>query len=110
VTAVRQPAIRGPGRSARLVDPEATRLDKPSFVYKTYIQTTPERLRQALTEPAFTERYWAITFDSDWKPDSIMTWHTRGLTIAGPEQVVLETGDTLPDLQQNTPTRLGLTQ
>jgi len=69
---------------------EDTPVDKPSFVYTTYIQTTPERLWQALTEPAFTARYWAITFDSDWKADSTMTWHTRGLTIADPEQVVLE--------------------
>jgi DNA-binding transcriptional ArsR family regulator/uncharacterized protein YndB with AHSA1/START domain len=69
---------------------EDTPVDKPSFVYSTYIQTTPERLWQALTEPAFTARYWAITFDSDWKADSTMTWHTRGLTIADPEQVVLE--------------------
>ena len=65
-------------------------MDKPSFVYTTYIQTTVERLWQALTEPAFTERYWSITFDSDWKPGSTMTWHTRGLAIAYPDQVVLE--------------------
>ena len=63
---------------------EDTPVEKPSFVYTTYIQTTPERLWQALTEPAFTERYWATTFDSDWKPGSAMTWHTRGLTIADP--------------------------
>ncbi len=69
---------------------EDTPVDKPSFVYTTYIQTTPERLWRALTEPAFTERYWALTFDSDWKTDSPMTWHTRGLTIADAEQVVLE--------------------
>jgi len=69
---------------------EDTPVEKPSFVYTTYIQTTPERLWQALTEPAFTERYWAITFDSDWKAHSTMIWHTRGLTIADPEQVVLE--------------------
>jgi uncharacterized protein YndB with AHSA1/START domain/DNA-binding transcriptional ArsR family regulator len=67
---------------------EDTPVDKPSFVYTTYIQTTPERLWQALTEPAFTERYWAITFDSDWKRGSNMIWHTRGLTISDPEQVV----------------------
>ena len=60
------------------------------FVYTTYIRTTPERLWQALTEPAFTERYWSITFDSDWKPGSTMTWHQRGVTIADPEQVVVE--------------------
>jgi uncharacterized protein YndB with AHSA1/START domain/DNA-binding transcriptional ArsR family regulator len=69
---------------------EATPMDKPSFVYTTYIRTTPERLWQALTEPAFTERYWSITFDSDWKPGSTMTWHQRGVTIADPEQVVVE--------------------
>jgi uncharacterized protein YndB with AHSA1/START domain/DNA-binding transcriptional ArsR family regulator len=65
-------------------------MDRPSFVYTTYIRTTPERLWQALTEPAFTERYWSITFESEWKPGSTMTWHTRGITIADPEQVVIE--------------------
>jgi DNA-binding transcriptional ArsR family regulator/uncharacterized protein YndB with AHSA1/START domain len=64
--------------------------EKPSFVYATYIRTTPEKLWQALTEPAFTERYWSITFETDWKPGSPMTWKTRGLAIAHPEQVVLE--------------------
>ncbi len=69
---------------------EDTHVKKPSFVYTTYIQTTPERLWQALTEPAFTDRYWAITFDSDWKAGSSMTWHTRGVEIADPGQVVVE--------------------
>ena len=64
--------------------------EKPAFVYATYIRTTPEKLWQALTEPAFTERYWSITFDTDWKPGSPMTWRTRGLAIADPEQVVVE--------------------
>ena len=57
-------------------------MEKPSFVYTTYIQTTPERLWKALTEPEFTERYWSITFDSDWRTGSTMTWHQRGVTIA----------------------------
>src|ERR1700753_687954 len=35
--------------------------DKPSFVYVTHIRTTPQRLWQALTEPAFTKRYWDTT-------------------------------------------------
>src|ERR671931_1474184 len=69
---------------------EDTPMDRPTFVYTTYIQTTPERLWQALTDPAFTERYWGITFDSDWEAGSPMTWHQRGVTIADPEQVVLE--------------------
>jgi len=64
--------------------------EKRSFVYATYIRTTPEKLWQALTEPAFTERYWSITFETDWKPGSTMIWRTRGLAIADPDQVVLE--------------------
>jgi uncharacterized protein YndB with AHSA1/START domain/DNA-binding transcriptional ArsR family regulator len=69
---------------------EDSPMDKPTFVYTTYIRTTPEQLWQALTEPAFTERYWDITFDSDWQAGSAMTWHQRGVTIADPEQVVVE--------------------
>jgi uncharacterized protein YndB with AHSA1/START domain len=65
-------------------------VDRPSFVYTTYIETTPERLWKALTEPAFTERYWEISFDSDWTPGATITWHTRGMTIADSEQVVIE--------------------
>jgi uncharacterized protein YndB with AHSA1/START domain/DNA-binding MarR family transcriptional regulator len=69
---------------------EDSPMDQPTFVYTTYIRTTPERLWQALTEPAFTERYWGITFQTDWKAGSTMTWEQRGVTIADPEQVVLE--------------------
>ncbi|HTU29839.1 MAG TPA: SRPBCC family protein [Solirubrobacteraceae bacterium] len=64
-------------------------MQRPSFVYTTYIRTTPEQLWRALTEPAFTERYWSITFDSDWEQGSPMTWHQRGLSIDDPDQVVL---------------------
>jgi uncharacterized protein YndB with AHSA1/START domain/DNA-binding transcriptional ArsR family regulator len=69
---------------------EDTAMENPSFVYTTYIRTTPERLWQALTEPAFTERYWSVAFDSDWRPGSNMVWRMRNLTIADPEQVVME--------------------
>jgi DNA-binding transcriptional ArsR family regulator/uncharacterized protein YndB with AHSA1/START domain len=69
---------------------EGTTMQKPSFAYTTYIKTTPERLWQALTEPAFTERYWRTTFETDWQVGSTMTWQNHGVTIADPEQVVLE--------------------
>jgi uncharacterized protein YndB with AHSA1/START domain len=65
-------------------------MDKPSFVYTTFIRSTPERVWQALTDPAFTERYWGVAFDSDWKPGSPFTVRQWGLTIADPGQVVLE--------------------
>src|SRR3954468_1524078 len=69
---------------------EDSPMDKPTFVYTTYIRTTPEQLWQALTEPAFTERYWNITFDSDWQTGSTMAWHQRGVTTADAEQIVVE--------------------
>ena len=65
-------------------------MDKPSFVYTTYIHTTPERLWQALTEPAFTERYWGLALESEWSVGSTITLHQWGVTIADPEQVILE--------------------
>jgi uncharacterized protein YndB with AHSA1/START domain len=33
-------------------------MEKPTFVYATYIQTTPEKLWEALTSGDFSEKYW----------------------------------------------------
>ncbi|MDT7723533.1 MAG: hypothetical protein QOI21_109 [Actinomycetota bacterium] len=60
------------------------------FVYTTYIKTTPERLWQALTEPAFTQRYWGVRFETDWKAGSAMTWEENGEKSVDPDQIVLE--------------------
>jgi uncharacterized protein YndB with AHSA1/START domain/DNA-binding transcriptional ArsR family regulator len=60
------------------------------FAYTTYIDTTPEKLWQALTDPAFTSRYWGVSFETDWKKGSPMTWTERGAKTSDPEQVVLE--------------------
>jgi uncharacterized protein YndB with AHSA1/START domain len=65
-------------------------MDKPQFVYSTYINTTPERLWQALTDPAFTSRYWGLTIDSKWMAGATMIWDQGGVTIDDPDQVVLE--------------------
>lgn len=44
-----------------------TPTDRPSFVYVTYVRTTPEELWRALTDPDFTQRYWGGTrVVSDW--------------------------------------------
>jgi uncharacterized protein YndB with AHSA1/START domain len=44
-----------------------------SFVYVTYIRTTPEKLWQALIEPEFTRQFWADTVqDCEWKVGA--TW------------------------------------
>ncbi len=65
-------------------------MGRPSFVYKAYINTTPEQLWKALTLPEFTERYWNLTFESTWEVGAPITWYQRGLPIVDPEQVVLE--------------------
>ncbi|MEY9909844.1 DNA-binding transcriptional ArsR family regulator [Catenulispora sp. MAP12-49] len=67
-----------------------TATEAPTFVYTTYIRTTPEKLWRALTEPAFTRRYWETEFTTDWAAGSPMTWDNHGVVIADPEQVVLE--------------------
>lgn len=42
-----------------------------TFVYVTYIRTTPEKLWEALTTPEFTRRYWyGCHQESDWKAGS----------------------------------------
>ncbi len=71
---------------------EEKQMDDNAFVYTTFIKTTPERLWQALTEPAFTRRYWqGIEYESEWKAGSSMTLRRPpDLEVADPEQVVLE--------------------
>ncbi len=77
----------------------ATRMDpRTSFTYTTYIQASPERVWQGLTDPAFTRRYWRHqqagekTFRSDWKKGSTydMAHDEVGLVVRDPEQVILE--------------------
>jgi uncharacterized protein YndB with AHSA1/START domain len=41
------------------------------FVYVTYIRTTPQKLWEALTTPAFMKQYWfGVTAETDWQPGS----------------------------------------
>lgn len=69
---------------------ESEPMSDTEFVYTTYIKTTPERLWQALTEPAFTKRYWGATFETDWKAGSAMAWNENGERTVDPGQIVLE--------------------
>jgi DNA-binding transcriptional ArsR family regulator/uncharacterized protein YndB with AHSA1/START domain len=60
------------------------------FVYTTYIRTTPERLWQAVTDPAFSERYMGHGLVSDGAAGSTYSWRDGDLNITDPEQVILE--------------------
>ncbi|UQW99763.1 SRPBCC domain-containing protein [Streptomyces sp. RerS4] len=58
--------------------------------YTLYIQADPDRVWQALTEPAFTRRYWGVSFETDWAVGAPMDWIERGARTSDPAQVVLD--------------------
>ena len=41
-----------------------------SFVFVTYIKSTPEKVFEAITRPEIARRYWGHENVSDWKPGS----------------------------------------
>ena len=46
-------------------------VNRSSFVYVTFIRTTPEKLWEALTNPQFTRQYWFdTTVECGWKKGS----------------------------------------
>jgi uncharacterized protein YndB with AHSA1/START domain len=46
-------------------------MPRSTFVYVTYIRTTPERLWSALTDPQFIKQYWFGNHcESQWTPGS----------------------------------------
>jgi uncharacterized protein YndB with AHSA1/START domain len=54
-------------------------MNKPEFVYTTYIETSAEKLWQALTDGDFTESYWfGHRVTSDWKAGSPYTFARQG--------------------------------
>lgn len=69
-----------------------TPTSETSFVYKTTIETTPQQLWAALTEPAFTKRYWGLAMESEWTPGApfVVVLERGGVRIEHPDQVVLE--------------------
>ncbi len=46
-------------------------MEKPQFVYVTYIRTTPQKVWDAVTRPEFTRQYWGDKSNfSDWRQGS----------------------------------------
>src|SRR5215469_8524210 len=70
---------------------------RSTFVYVTYIRTTPEKLWSALTDPEFMKQYWFGTYcESRWTAGS--SWkHPSG------DGQILDTGEIL---EANPPRRL----
>ncbi|HEU4812790.1 MAG TPA: SRPBCC family protein [Xanthomonadaceae bacterium] len=75
--------------------------EKTSFVYVTYIRSTPEKVFDAITKPEIARRYWGHENVSDWKPGS--TWeHVR----ANEQRTVELVGKVV---ETSPPTRLVIT-
>jgi uncharacterized protein YndB with AHSA1/START domain len=76
-------------------------MTKPSFVYVTYIATTPEKVWQALVDPEVMRQYWADPTDgrahvnvSDWRPGS--GWEHRRVDDAGTVDIVGKVVESTP--------------
>ncbi|MEJ6022264.1 SRPBCC family protein [Ramlibacter sp. PS4R-6] len=44
--------------------------ERTSFVYVTYIRSTPQKVFAAITQPEIARQYWGHENVSDWKPGS----------------------------------------
>jgi uncharacterized protein YndB with AHSA1/START domain len=44
--------------------------ERTSFIYVTYIASTPEKVFEAITRPEIASRYWGHENVSDWQPGS----------------------------------------
>jgi uncharacterized protein YndB with AHSA1/START domain/DNA-binding transcriptional ArsR family regulator len=80
---------------------EDTMADRPSFVYVTYIESTPERVWAALTDADLTGQYWGHSNVSDWQAGS--PWEHRRVDGSGIADV---TGTVL---ESSPPSRLTMT-
>jgi uncharacterized protein YndB with AHSA1/START domain len=75
--------------------------EKTSFVYVTYIRSTPDKVFEAITKPEIARRYWGHENVSDWKPGS--GWqHVR----ANAQRTVELVGEVV---EVSPPTRLVIT-
>jgi uncharacterized protein YndB with AHSA1/START domain len=64
-------------------------MNKPSFVYVTYIATTVERLWEALTSAAFTERYmFGRRVESTWKVGAPVKYWGRDGKVSDSGEVI----------------------
>jgi uncharacterized protein YndB with AHSA1/START domain/DNA-binding transcriptional ArsR family regulator len=60
--------------------------ERPSYVYVTYIESSPDRVWQALTDADLTGQYWGHSNISDWQPGS--AWEHRRVDGSGIADVI----------------------
>lgn len=67
---------------------------KPTFVYVTYIHSSPEKVWEALTDADLTADYWGHSNVSDWQPGS--RWEHQRTDGSGIADVVGEVIEATP--------------
>lgn len=72
-----------------------------TFVYVTYIRTTPAKVFEAITKPDIARRYWGHENVSDWQPGS--KWQHVRANEERPTEIVGEV------VENDPPRRLVLT-
>jgi uncharacterized protein YndB with AHSA1/START domain/DNA-binding transcriptional ArsR family regulator len=80
---------------------EDTMVGRPRYVYVTYIESSPERVWEALTDPGMTAEYWGHSNVSDWQVGS--SWEHRRTDGSGIADVIGTVLESVP------PRRLAMT-
>jgi uncharacterized protein YndB with AHSA1/START domain/DNA-binding transcriptional ArsR family regulator len=65
---------------------ETAMAGRPDYVYVTYIESSPEQVWQALTDPDLSAQYWGHSNISDWAVGS--TWEHRRVDGSGIADVI----------------------
>jgi uncharacterized protein YndB with AHSA1/START domain/DNA-binding transcriptional ArsR family regulator len=73
---------------------EESMADKPTFVYVTYIESTAEKVWEALTDADLTAKYWGHHNVSDWQVGS--TWEHQRTDGSGIADVVGTVVESVP--------------
>ena len=64
-------------------DLEGASMDRPHHVYQVFIRTQPEQVWQAITDPAFTERFFFQTrVAAEWQPGAPIKYWMRDGALA----------------------------
>jgi uncharacterized protein YndB with AHSA1/START domain/DNA-binding transcriptional ArsR family regulator len=98
-------------------DLEGAAMERPRHVFQVYIRTTPERLWQAITDPAFTRRYFFQTrVETGWRrSEQFKYWMPNGQLAVEGEVLEVEPPRRLvttwafrhqPDLAADPPSRV----
>jgi uncharacterized protein YndB with AHSA1/START domain/DNA-binding transcriptional ArsR family regulator len=80
---------------------EGIMAERPTYVYVTYIESSPERVWEALTDADLTGQYWGHSNVSDWQAGS--SWEHRRVDGSG----IVDVSGTV--LESTPPRRLTMT-